>query len=248
MLRIAICDDEPAVLSLLEEGVCAWAKERREKVEISFCENAQQFLFQEEDKEPADILLLDIEMPGMNGIDLAKKLRAGKETMQIIFITGFAGYALEGYEVDAVSYLVKPVRQEALSSSLTRALERCRRQEPVLFVETFEGRIRVKISGISYLESMGHEVFIHMTEGAGTIRSRESLTGLQKRLEEGSIQAGMFFKKPHRSYLVSIADVLRISRKELEMAGDGGHIPIARGKWEELNTAWLSYYRNRQGF
>lgn len=85
-------------------------------------------------------------MPGMNGMDLAKKLRADKETMQIIFITGLAGYALEGYDVDAVSYLVKPVRQEALFSSLTRALKRCRRQEPVLFVETSEGRIRVKFS------------------------------------------------------------------------------------------------------
>lgn len=248
MLRIAICDDEPTVLSLLEKGVRTWAKERREEVEISFCENAQQFLFQQEEEDPVDILLLDIEMPGMNGMDLAKKLRTGKETMQIVFITGLAGYALEGYEVDAVSYLVKPVRQEALSSSLTRALERCRRQEPVLFTTTSEGRIRVKFSDISYLESMGHDTFIHLTESAGTIRSREGLTELQKRLEAGAVQAAMVFFKPHRSYLVSIADILRIGRKELEMAGDGGRIPIARGKWEELNTAWLSYYRDRQGF
>lgn len=248
MLRITICDDEPAVLSLLEEGVRAWAGERREKVEISFCENAQQFLFQLQDEEPIDILLLDIEMPGMNGMDLAKKLREGKETVQIVFITGLAGYALEGYEVDAVSYLIKPVRQKALFSSLTRALDRCRRQEPVLFVDTSEGRIRLKASDISYLESMGHETFVHLTEGTGIIRSREGLTELQRRLEALTVSAGMVLFKPHRSYLVSIADILRIGRKELEMAGDGGRIPIARGKWEELNTAWLSYYRNQQEF
>ena len=102
MLYLTICDDETAQLSLLESYVGEWARERRYETEITLCRSAEEFLFRREEKREMDILLLDIDMPGMNGLSLARRLRGAGEETQIIFVTGLSDYALEGYEVEAV--------------------------------------------------------------------------------------------------------------------------------------------------
>ena len=98
MLQIMICDDETVSLSFLERTVREWAAERKWEVKISLYQSAEQFLFDSEDQEEADILLLDIDMPGLSGIDLAHRLRREGKRAQIIFVTGLADYMLEGYE------------------------------------------------------------------------------------------------------------------------------------------------------
>ena len=109
MLHVIICDDEAASLSFLETLVREWAAGRKCGIAVTPCKSAEQFLFNREDWEEADIMLLDIDMPGMNGISLARRLRQEGKRVQIIFATGLADYVLEGYDVEAVSYLIKPV-------------------------------------------------------------------------------------------------------------------------------------------
>ena len=96
MLKFIICDDETASLSLMETLVRTWSAERKCEAKITLCRNAEQFLFLWEDKKDADIIILDIDMPGMNGIRLARRLREEGGAAQIIFATGLAEYALEG--------------------------------------------------------------------------------------------------------------------------------------------------------
>ena len=103
MFQLTICDDEPASLLLLEKLVREWAKNRKIEIQIHLCRNAQQLLFLWEDVKAVDILLLDIEMPGMDGMSLAHKLRERQEETEILFVTGFDDYVLEGYDVDAKS-------------------------------------------------------------------------------------------------------------------------------------------------
>ena len=96
VLHIAICDDVPEQLSLFQAYAKAWAGSKKLPAEFLSCRNADQFFFHWEEKRNIDILLLDIEMPGMSGIDMAKKLRELGDEVQIIFVTGVSDYVFEG--------------------------------------------------------------------------------------------------------------------------------------------------------
>lgn len=242
MLRIAICDDEPVQLALLEELVWEWAKERHMECATELCENAEQFLFllaeRREKKQEVDILLLDIEMPGMDGVELASRLRKEGEGMQLLFVTGIAERAAEGYDVDAVSFLIKPVKREKLYACLDRAAARLKRQEPSFLLETAGAVERVRIRKIRFLESAGHDTLVHCADRERPVRCLQGIAQLERLLAE---QSGAFYRI-HRTCVIHLSHVERISRKEVTMEG-GTVLPIARGKWEGLNRAYLAWYR-----
>lgn len=242
MLHLVICDDEPAQLALLETCVRQWAREKRIEIRVNQCRNAQQFLFLWEEERTVDIVLLDIDMPGMNGISLARKLRREGEGLQIIFVTGLMDYALEGYEVEAVSYLLKPVCREKLFRCLDKASDRRGKEEPSLLAEVPGGSARIRLREICYLESISHDTRICCISGGEEIRSR---TGIRQMEEALCVPGGSFFKI-HRSYLVNLSYVGRITRKEVVM-DTGQALPIARGRWEAVNQAYLDFYRGKRG-
>ena len=122
-VKICICDDSSEERASINALVREWARQSGTDVSVSEFPTAEAFLFEYEDLVP-DIVLLDIEMPGMNGVELAKRLRKGNKLIQIVFITGFSDYIAEGYEVAALHYLLKPVLPEKLFSTLDRALEK----------------------------------------------------------------------------------------------------------------------------
>ena len=241
MLYLTICDDEDLQLSLLESYVREWARERRYEAEITLCRNGEEFLFQWEEKREIDILLLDIDMPGLDGLSLARKLRGRGEEIQIIFVTGLPDYALEGYEVEAVSYLLKPVKKERLFCCLDRARERCGREEPVLLLEMPGGMARVRCKDVCYLESAAHDTEVHSVSGAGPFRCKTGIRQMEERMGE----TGQPFFRTHRAYLVNLAYVSRIGRREVVM-DNGETLPVAKNRWEALNRAYLEYYTVRQ--
>lgn len=264
MLYFTICDDEQAQLTLLKRYLEEWAKDRKYEIEADLCENAGQFLFRQGYERETDILLLDIDMPGKSGIALARELRQKGENLQIIFITGLTDYALEGYDVEAVSYLLKPVKKEKLFLCLDKARERLGKEEPALVLETAGGMARVRLKDICYLESAAHDTLVHCVRMPGkgyggmesnvfaagaqstafgaaeVIRSKTGIHGLEEYLKKCSTA----FFKVHRSYLVNLSCVSRITRKEVVM-DTGEALPVARGRWEALNKAYLEYYRGR---
>ena len=239
MIHIAICDDEPSQLLLLERLAGEWAKQQKVELKVTLSRNSDQFLFGWEGKKDIDILLLDIEMPGMDGITLARRLREMGESLQIIFVTGMTDYVLEGYDVDAVSYLLKPVGKEKLFTCLDRARGRMGKAEPAVLLDTAEGLVRVKLMEICYVESMAHETMVHCLGDMEEIRCKAGISQMEKALGEQSDG----FYRIHRSYLVNMAHVERITRKEVYAAS--ACLPIARGKWEAVNSSYLSYHRRR---
>lgn len=240
MLRLAICDDEPVQLSFLEAAVTDWAKQTNTELKIDLCKNADQFLFLWEEKKDIDILLLDIDMPGMSGISLARRLRSMGESLQIIFVTGVADYVLEGYDVDAVSYLLKPVKKERLLACLDRAKGRCGKKEPEFVLEVSGEIVKVKLSDICYLESAAHDTLIFSIHAKEPLRCKTGILEMERQLQTESAS----FFKIHRSYLINLSHVDRISRKEVVME-TAAVLPIARGKWEACNQAYLDYYRRK---
>lgn len=239
MLQIAICDDEAAQRSLLETYVREWGMLRQLETDIALSGSAEQFLFCWEER-PGDMVLLDIDMPGADGLSLAKRLRSQGDETQIIFVTGLAEYALEGYDVDAVSYLIKPVRKDRLFACLDRAAKRCGQEAPALLLDTPGGMARVRIRDICYLESAAHDTWVHCNREKEPVRCRVGIRQLEERLGQ---QGGSFFKI-HRSYLVNLSYVNRIEKREAVM-DTGEALPVARNRWEALNRAYLEYYRGR---
>lgn len=122
--KIAVCDDSDADRQYIADLVNLWAKNREHTVQIFPFKSAESFLFQYTEDKEYDILLLDIEMGEMDGVTMAKRLRQEDDAVQIIFITGYSDYISEGYEVDALHYLMKPVKEAKLMDQKISSYQR----------------------------------------------------------------------------------------------------------------------------
>ena len=229
--KIAICDDVAEERNALSTIVERWSEQTNNKVNTEAFPSAENFLFDYEEHKDYDILLLDVEMTGLSGIDLAKRIRKENKRVEIVFITSHFEFAGEGYEVDALHYLVKPVRTEKLFEVLTKAAE-CLKKEPPYVVIECEGEIiKLTQDDILYVESQLHYINIYTKKTV--YKMKRNLSSFEQELEE-------YFYRVHRSYLVNLKAVIRISRTGVMLSGNV-EIPLARGKYDEINEAYIKY-------
>ena len=150
-LNIAICDDEQIQVEYLRASVDKWARSRRYPVEITTYPSAEAFLFEYSENKSFDILLLDVEMGKMNGVDLAKYIRRENHVIQLIFVTGFYEYFSDGFDVSALHYLIKPATEAKLFPVLDRAVQNLAYRERSVLLSTADGKgIRIKKRGKDY--------------------------------------------------------------------------------------------------
>ena len=123
MINIAVCDDEKSQLEYLSDIIKKWSDIMNKPCVLSLFESAEEFWF-EYGKNRFDIAVLDIQMSGQNGMELAKELRKLNDKISIIFVTGISDYIGEGYNVYAVNYLLKPIDENKLFEALSAASER----------------------------------------------------------------------------------------------------------------------------
>ena len=227
--KIAICDDSDADREYVLNMVNRWAAEVGHQVHINTFTSAENFLFHYAEESDYDILLLDIEMGTMDGVTMAKQLRKNNDTVQIIFITGYSDYIAEGYEVAALHYLMKPVKEEKLGSVLERAVEKISKNEKVLNFE-FGGEIaRVPIYQIRYADVFGNYVTIH---AASDITIKMTLGELEKSLDERFYRVG-------RSTIVNLTQIRRVTKNEIKLS-DGTALSLPRGAYDGINRAIIN--------
>lgn len=234
-MKIAICDDDSLQLEILTKYCKNWAEAFNNSVDIITYPSAEAFLFAYEEGLNFDVLLLDIEMKEISGMDLAKELRNLKDDITIIFITGIKDHAFEGYHVEALDYILKPVNEVHLEKALNMAVKKSALKEPILLIETAGKVVKVKEKYLCYIESMGHNTILHTDDKE--YESKKSIGSFEKDLNDN-----LFFRC-HRCYLINIAKIETISKNEVKLEGNFV-VPIARGKWEPLNRAFLNYYRS----
>lgn len=235
MRKIAICDDESAQAQLLRGYVKQWGIERREAVEIRLFPSAESFLFHWEEEKGWDALLLDIQMPGLSGVELAKKLRSEGSSLPVVFITGVPDFVEEGYEVEAIHYLLKPASREKLFSCLDRAMKKSAR-EAVLLLETPDGgELRLLQREIAVIEAAGRRVLIRT--GAG--QEEEARAGFQEVLER--LEPGAFVQC-HRSYAVGLRHVARLMKEQVQL-DSGDFVPVSRRLFPQVSAAFVGFYR-----
>ena len=227
--KIAICDDSQADRDYVSSLALRWASERGVCAYISPFASAESFLFHYAEESDFDILLLDIEMDGMDGVTMAKRLRQSNDTVQIIFITGYSDYIAEGYEVAALHYLVKPLKEEKLFSVLDRAAEKLQKNEKVLHLELSGEMVRVPIHRIRWAEVSGNYVTIHESRDY-TVKM--TLGQLGKELDERFFRVG-------RSVIVNLTQISRVTKGEIKLSC-GASIPLPRGAYEAVNRAIIA--------
>lgn len=231
-MKIAICDDDGKQMQELDRIVHSWSVDVSQKVEIRTYPSGEAFLFDYEAEPDFDLLLLDIEMPGIDGISLAKKIRASGNRVEIIFLTSHTEFYGEGYEVDALHFLIKPVKEEKLRAVLTKAVEQLVLEPPFLIVRCNGETVKLYESEIWYIEAFLHYIVIYT--GMKEIRIMEKISEMEIRLTHD-------FYRCHRSYLVSLKHVKKIARNEVTLE-NGTILPLARGKYDDINRAYIDCY------
>lgn len=227
--KLAICDDSEADRQYVLSMVRRWAAEAGHTVQIDAFSSAESFLFHYAGERDYDILLLDIEMGAMDGVSMAKQLRRDNDTVQIVFITGYCDYISEGYEVAALHYLMKPVKEEKLFSVLDRAAEKLAKNEKVLTIESGGEMVRVPIYQIRYADVFGNYVTIHAQTD---VTVKMPLGKLEKALDERFYRVG-------RSAVVNLTQISRVTKTEIRLS-DGTVLPLPRGAYDGVNRAIIN--------
>lgn len=227
--KIAICDDLESDRDYLKDLLNKWANDYSHLLNIETFSSAESFLFHYEEVKDYDILLLDIEMGLMDGVSMAKKIRQENDTVQIIFITGYSDYIAEGYEVNALHYLMKPVKEEKLFSVLERAIEKISKNDVVLNLETANGMVRVPIYQIRFAEVFGNYVTIHANDD---VVVKMTLNEIEKLLDERFYRVG-------RSVIVNLNEVSRVTKTDIKLL-DGTSIHLPRGAYDGVNRAIIN--------
>ena len=156
MLRIAICDDDKNELSMTRAAMEEYISENRQTAHIYTFTSAKSLLFSAE--EPFDIYLLDVVMPEQDGIELGVKIRETDKSGIIIYLTTSPDFAIDGYDAQAFSYLLKPVAKKRLFMVLDQAFAGLKKQDKCIYIKTKEGTIRVPLDDIYYAELIGRAI------------------------------------------------------------------------------------------
>ena len=240
-MRLAYCDDEEIQLKYMQQLAEHWAKQAG--VSLTYCayKSAEELLFENTEGYPFDLLILDIDMHGMNGMQgmdgmaLARKIRMKDAKIPILFLTNKREYVFEGYEVQALRYLLKPMTEDKLFPLLNEVYSAAREEVKSLIVSADGEHFKIAVSDILYLEADAHYVRIHTVKRDYTIK--RAFTELAGELGDG-------FVATHRSYLVHLLHVERVQRTECILS-DGSSVPVSRNNYKVVNEAFIRYWKDR---
>ena len=231
MLNIAIVEDEENYRNILYEYLKRYEQENNEAVQISVFADGDEIA--QKNSAKYDIILMDIEMQVMNGMDAAKKIRESDREVIIIFITNMVQYAIQGYEVDALDYVLKPISYFAFSQKILRAVGRMKKRvERYIHIISKNGVDKVPASEISWIESEGHRLIYHTRNQVyeSTIRSMKET--------ENELKDCNFFRC-NKGYLVNLAHVRAIRDGWAILSN--GQVMISRSKKTEFQKALTTY-------
>lgn len=238
MFHIALCDDDARQMQLTHKLLNNYLSLRGVTAKIWEFASAQALLNAVYD-ETFDLYLLDIVMPEMDGIDLGMELRKTDENGVIIYLTTSPDFALEGYSVKAASYLLKPVQEEKLFSSLDDALKAITdRRKQSIMVKTADGMSRLLLDDILYVEQTERAPHYHLRDGS-CVAGVTIQTSFQDIMQP--LLADKRFYLCGASFVLNLHCIKSINKADVLFAG-GQQTTVPRRAAAELNTAWMHYW------
>ncbi len=244
-LKIAICDDEKPIRDYIEKCV----REVNPEIKVEQYEDASTMVSAKFD---ADILLLDIQMPGMDGMKAARILRTMGNKTIIVFVTAVEEYVFQAFDVGAVQYIVKPFDRSKLIDTIKKAIDLAKERNSIdaalsemdeateakrsITIKYDGANRRVILTEIMYAEVFEHRIILHMND-------KECINYYGK-MSDLEMIAGKDFYRVHRAYLINLSYVKSYDSKSVSVSGE--EIPVARGKYQELVKAYMSYYTRKE--
>ena len=217
MFKIAIVEDNQTAMAKLQGYLERYAQENNENFDIAAFGDALAFL--DSYRRIYDMVFMDIELPFINGMEAAQRLREIDQQVVLIFVTNMAQFAVKGYEVDALDYLVKPVHYGDFELKLRRAVSRLKEAQEAILVQRQSGMVRLRIQEISYIEVRGHTLIFH-TE-TGEIKGSGTLHDLENKLKNKG------FLRCNKCYLVNQRHIAAVQGYTLVMT-QGEELQISR--------------------
>lgn len=233
-----ICDDLAADREILLNFCDRYAKENRLPIATLEFENAGALLKCREARS-ADVMFLDIYMEGALGVDAARILRSKGFRGALVFTTSSREHYADGFDVEVVHYLLKPIRWEAFCEAMRRVRDRAHAGARRVRVTAGRHEMDIDVSGIRYIEVYGHKTVLHTVRGEITVS--QSLSALEERL------GGDPFLRCYRYFIINMDFVKRLNEESFLM-NDGQEIPLSRDGRAALKSRYMSYvFRRMEG-
>lgn len=231
MLKIAICDDEVNILNKTREIVESYSKSN---IEVTTYKSGEELI---SDYKDFDIIFLDIDMKGINGIEAAKRIREKDKLVKIVYVTNYTDYTSSAFSVHAFGYIVKPVKEEDIHHQLDEVLSYMREEiSEVLEFNTTEGIIRIDLKDIYYFEYKLRKVIMKTKDYSYIIK--------QKISEIGDQMEDYDFVMPHKSFSINLYNVKSVKGYDIHMM-DGSIIPLSQKKSTKFRHSLNIYLSNK---
>ena len=230
-MYIAVCENQKEELSAVTELLERWQADRKAAVRWRTFSNAGELL-EAARREGFTLYLLDVMMPGLDGMEAAREIRTFDTAADIVFLTASPGFAYESYGVRALEYLLKPVKAELLYPVLDGLLLREKRPQDGLTLKTGGALIRVPFSQLAYVEVNGKHLYFNMADG-----SVREISGSMKDYET-LLLARREFAKVHRSYIVNMLQIEKLSTGCVRTFS-GAELPVSRLIYPQLQKDYM---------
>lgn len=232
-MKIAVCDDDSQELERISALIDTYKRESKVPLTYKTFRSATE-LISSMGSSDYDILLLDILMPGINGMQAAHEIRAFDAGVKIAFLTSSPEFAVESYAVKAYDYILKPVSKDKLFSILDAVIAEELKPLEGLTIKTQSGVARILFSRLAFVEIMNRKLYFHLADGS----VREVSASLASFEEE--LLARAEFVKVHRSYIVNLWQVGELRSKEL-ITHAGKTVPISRLLYGKVREAYMRH-------
>ncbi len=230
MFNFAIVEDEKAAASALKGFVETYCEENKIRANIVCFDSAAGLL--KNYKPVFDVIFMDIMLPNLNGMDAAKRLRELDNRVVLIFVTNMANFAVKGYEVDALDFIIKPVVYDSFAMKMRKAVSVARREKGIDIKIQIDGSIKIlPAAKIRYIEVNKHNLIYHSEDGI--FHSRGTISALEKRLAEEN------FVRCNVCYLVNLKYVTGVNGDNLTIAGQ--NLKISRARKKEFLQGLTNY-------
>lgn len=243
MIHIAICDDSKQERQILAALFKRYQELHATPLQIHIFQNGFSLLDAIDQGKRFDITILDILMPGENGIEISRNIRASGTDTEIIFLTSSPEYAVDSYEVKAQNYLLKPVTEEKFFASIDSILAELDEKDTASFIiyTTEKQYSRIRVSSLVYGEVTHRTITLHLADQT-MISAVMTFTEFQDILK-----AYPDFIYPHRSYAVNMNYIQYVTKSDIILT-DGQKIPLSRNNYTKISEQFLNFaYTNSFG-
>lgn len=233
-MKIAICEDDTTQQNILTAALDSYRTPASDHVQYDVYHNGLDLLASI-NTHPYDVLLLDILMPGFNGIETAREIRESNEKIPIIFLTTSQEFAVESYRVHAFDYLMKPVEQDALFETLDRAFTMAESTlEKSILVQTAKAVYALSLSQVEFVEINNRTLSFHLIDG--TVKS---ISGRLSDYEDALLKHPEFLKI-HRSYIINM-DLMKALNQKSFITLTGNEVPISRNLLPAIQKRYIDH-------